>query len=305
MGRVADTRSRSRTRRSTAKDTEVQSRRQGLIRWIRTNPWLIAVVAPILTAGIIGVVHVVNSKYHQLANPAVVATADFDSSRNYVWTMAPQHPLEPQSIPSNITSCERMRDWLIKSGTPDTAESRIRLHLVGIQEETVTVSGVHAEILSREPSTNSAIVSCPSAGTVTTPHVALDLRQASPNVQEVVPSKDTEYVSGTNGTVKLGGTIGNAYFASHVVQLRNGEPFDLAITAFVAGRDVVRWRLVVDVERQGRQGSVTAEGRPFVTASSQCARPYDKYWQFRWDMKPARIMPAQPIELCNTDTLPY
>jgi hypothetical protein len=291
---------------STRGNTEanVGSRRK-FIQHLRSSPWMIAILAPLLTALLFGFFTLGRAKYHEAANPLVAASAEYDSSRNHTWVMAPQQPIDVSHVPATVKSCDAMRSWLLNSHAPDMTESRVRLHLVGVQSETVTISGVHAEILSRTPANSAAVVTCPTAGNSATPHVALDLRQSAPVAQDIVPSKDLGYVPGTDGAVQLGGHLGGSYFASHVITLANGEPYDLSVTAFVSGTDVVSWRLVVDVERSGKEASVTAHGPMFLTAAPRCQANYGQYLTYHWDSPTPGLKPTSKDSLCQGNQSGY
>ena len=120
---------------------------------------------------------------------------------------------------------------------------------------------------------------CPTQGSVATPSVALDLRQDAPVALEVGPASRTTLPPGD--VRGLAQRLGAPYFATHVITLTKGEPFDLAITGFVFGTTTVRWRLIVDVEMNGQQTSVAVSGPVFTTAPLFCGHLYQEYWQWR------------------------
>ena len=195
-----------------------------------------------------------------------------------------------------------MRTWLLAAGAADTSQTDIRLHLVGTQDNTVTVSGVHAQILGRAPAYPDTLVDCPSAGVVATPNVALNLRRDAPEAMEVGPVP-----RGTIATGDLSGRLGAPYFTTHTITLTKGEPFDISLTGFISGTASVRWRVVVDYEMNGQQHSLAATGPTFTTASLLCGKAYHQAWEWEWAAPPERVKQVNPQDMttCTTDTLPY
>ncbi len=277
-----------------------------LRNWLR-SPWIIAVLAPVLTAAIFGIVKIAQARYEASTNPFVTAYANYDPTANGTWLMSAEKALDSRFFSRYIRTCDTMRSLLLASGGADTPESSIRLHLVGTQNGTVTISGVQAEIISRTPAKPVAIIGCPSAGTVATPQVALDLRQAVPTALSIIPSSGLGDIPGTDGSVHLGGQLGKPYFRTNIITLTKGEPFDIPITAFVAGSDLVRWRLVVDVEQNGSQQQVNVTGPVFATAPVLCHSVYAQNWTFQWDLVPPRLVHTtnEETQLCAGNTLPY
>jgi hypothetical protein len=269
------------------------------------SPWLIAIAAPLATAAALGIYNATVTRVTQAFGPAISAYAEYDTSMTSSWLMASTGGLRPSALPADVDSCGAMRQWLEAGGSADISETHVRLHLVGTANVTVTVSGVHAQVLSRLPASQTALVSCPSAGLVATPSVALDLRQDAPVALEVgaasgaaLPPYDVR---------GLAQRLGAPYFAAHVITLTKGEPFDLAVTGFVSGTETVRWRLVVDIEMNGQQSSVPVSGPVFATAPLLCGHLYQEYWEWRWDLSPQRLVQEPPgnSPTCSVNTLPY
>jgi hypothetical protein len=280
-------------------------KRQRFWHRLAHSPWTIAVVAPLLTVAAIGLYHVTASGVTEAFTAPVSAYDSYDTSRTNLWNMSYMHALHPSALPVNVKNCATMRKWLLAAGAADTSESHIRLHLVGTGNDTVTISGVHAQILARIPAAPTTLIDCPSAGSVATPNVALDLRQDTPIALEVRPSASDSIPVGDASD--LAGHLGAPYFGANAITLKKGEPFDLAITGFISGRTSVRWRLIVDVEMNGQQYSIPASGPTFITAPLLCGRPYQQYWGWRWDLSPQRLVQQSPGDrsTCSTNRLPY
>jgi hypothetical protein len=285
-------------------DTKAQAQEKDHSAWrrIARSPWLIAVAAPIITAAALGSYHVASSHITASFTPPLSASVSYDTSRTYVWTMSYANPLEPQRIPASVRSCDGMRTWLLAAGAADTADSDIRLHLVGTQDTTVTVSGVHAQILGRAPASASTLVGCPSAGVVATPSVALNLRQDAPEALAVGAAP-----RGTVATQDLSGRLGAPYFTTHTIALTEGEPFDISLTGFISGTATVRWRVIVDYEIDGQPHSLAATGPTFTTAPLLCGQAYRQSWEWQWSSQPERLVRVKPkdVSTCTADTLPY
>ena len=269
------------------------------------SPWLIAIAAPLVTAAVLGIYNVTVTRVTETFGAPISAYASYDTSMTSSWLMTSTGGLRPSALPADVNSCDAMRQWLESAGSADISETHVRLHLVGTANGTVTVSGVHAQILSRLPARQTALVSCPSAGLVATPSVALDLRQDGPVALEVGPASGATLPA--YDVRSLAQRLGAAYFAAHVITLTKGEPFDLAVTGFVFGTETVRWRLVVDVEMNGQQNSVPVSGPVFTTASLLCGHLYQEYWEWRWDLSPQRLVHEPPgnTPTCSADILPY
>jgi hypothetical protein len=285
---------------SAEKHTDEEER--GLGARLARSPWLIAVAAPIVTAAALGIYHAANSRITASFTPPLSAYVSYDTSRTYVWTMSYPNPLEPQQVPASIKNCDAMRQWLLTAGAADTSETDIRLHLVGTENSTVTVSGVHAQILSRRPATPATLVDCPSAGEVATPSVALNLRQDVPEALEVGAAP-----RGTIPTNDLSGRLGAPFFTTHTITLTKGEPFDVSITGFTSGTVSARWRVIVDYEINGQQHSIPATGPIFTTAPMLCDKNYNQSWEWDWSASPERLARVKPQDIsgCSADTLPY
>ncbi len=269
------------------------------------SPWLIAIAAPLITAAALGIYNVAATRITETLGAPISAYAAYDTSLTSSWLISSMSGLRPSILPANINSCDAMRQWLEATGAADTSESHIRLHLVGTANGTVTVSGVHAQILSRRSSSPTALVQCPSAGLVATPSVAMDLRQDAPVALEVGPASRTTLPP--DDVRSLAQRLGAPYFADHVITLTKGEPFDLAVTGFIFGTETVRWRLVVDVEMNGQQTNIPVSGPVFTTAPLLCGHLYPEYLEWRWDLSPQRLIQEPPADAptCSTNTLPY
>jgi hypothetical protein len=269
------------------------------------SPWLIAIAAPLITAAVLGIYNVTATRISETLAAPISAYAASDTSLTHSWLMSSMGGLRTPALPADVNSCDAMRQWLEGTGAADISESHIRLHLVGTANGTVTVSGVQAQILARSSATPTALVECPTQGAAGTPSVALDLRQDAPVALEVGPaSRTTLPPADIRG---LAQRLGAPYFATHVITLTKGEPFDLAVTGFTFGTETVRWRLVVDIEMNGQQTSVPVSGPTFTTASLLCGHLYQEYWQWRWDLSPQRLVRADPgtAPTCSTNVLPY
>lgn len=285
-------------------DEEKRTVRKRLAR----SPWLIAIAAPLITAAVVGIYNATAAHVAGTFGAPVSAYAATDTSLTYSsWLMSYMPALRPSALPADVKSCATMRHWLEATGAADTSESHIRLHLVGTANGTVTVSGVHAQILARLSAPPTALIWCPSAGSVDTPSVALNLRQDAPVALEIGPASRATLPP--DDVRSLAQRLGAPYFADHVITLTKGEPFDLAITGFTFGTETVRWRLIVDVEMNGQQNSIPVSGPIFTTAPLLCGHLYQEYWAWRWDLSPQRLVRASPkgADTCSNDTnyLPY
>lgn len=265
---------------------------------VLSNPWLIAVLAPVLAAAVLGSVHLIQSSIQNAASPLVSATATYDDT--YTWVISSPVAVEATTLQGKVNSCDSMRHWLLAHGGGNLTVTLVRLHLLGTQSGNVTIDDVHAQVLSRVPASTQAIVGCPSAGTVATPQAALNLRDRIPIATSIIPVSDPNqgYVPGTRRAVWIGGRLGQPYFAARVITLAKGESFDIPITAYVTGSEVIRWKVVVDVEAGNAHGVITASGPVFVTAPLVCDVRYKQYLQWGWELNPARLEASQYDPTC-------
>jgi hypothetical protein len=289
---------------STAKPSTDEGK-QTVRKRLARSPWLIAVAAPLVVAAVLGIYNATVTHISETFGAPISAYAAYDTSLYSSWLISPTSGLRPSALPANVNNCDAMRQWLEATGAADTSESHIRLHLVGTANGTVTVSGVYAQILSRRSASPTGLVQCPSAGLVATPSVAMDLRQGAPVALEVGPASGAP--PPPYDVRSLAQRLGAPYFATHVITLTKGEPFDLSVTGFIFGTETVRWRLVVDVEINGKQTSIPVSGPIFTTAPLLCGQLYQRYWEWRWDLSPQRLVQEPPGEAptCSLNTLPF
>lgn len=268
---------------------------------------MIAIIAPLLTAAAIAAYGSTASHVGEALAPSVTAYASYDSSRIAGgWDMSYGSLLPSKSkLPVGVKDCETMRQWLLASGGADTSASYVRLHLVGTNHSTVTISGLHAQIIARIPMKPVTSVGCPSAGASATPNVALDLRKDTPNAMELASPNGDDFSDSDPSKIRQ--RMGAPYFAAHTITLSRGEPFDITVTGFVTGKSAVRWRLMVDVELDGQQQSVAVAGPTFITAPNWCEQAYQESWAWRWDLSPQRLVRQNPKDysICPSDELPY
>ena len=284
-----------------AASSKRSKRRMGQVHKFVSSPWAIAILAPVLTAAIFGVVHLVDNGLQNAGQPLARATATYNGY--YAWEMSSPIAVEMAKFGGKVKNCDSLRQWLLTHGSGDLAETRVRLHLVGTQNETVTIEDVHAQVLSRSPDKPQAIVDCPSAGTVATPEAAFNLEDRVPIALLVgapYPNPNQGYVPGTHGTVWIDGKLGQPYFSSRIITLTKGEPFDIPITAFISGSEVIRWRVAIDIEIGSEQRTIIASSPIFVTAPLLCHYRYDQYLDWRWDLNPQRLEPNPYPEGCSS-----
>jgi len=156
--------------------------------------------------------------------------------------------------------------------------SPIRLHLWGTRQETVTIIGVRAHVLSRTPPIVGSEVVCPSSGGSSAQQVAINLDHGEPKAVEPLD----ELIGGPS------------YFKAHTVTLEKGEPIDFTIAAITL-RDTVRWRLEVDTESGNKRETVVVPG-DFITTPSQPKGSYGQRWMWRWDLRPPHLERVGPGE---------
>jgi hypothetical protein len=146
--------------------------------------------------------------------------------------------------------------WLTSHGAVDVGETRLRLTVRGLVDETVVVRNIRA-VTERTPPFSGTLVHCPTAGANAATLLVFDLDEETPKAWQWREDGGRQ-------------RIGNRPFFEHNnVTLARGEVHDFAIVGS-AREFLVHWRLELDLEVGRHREVVTIDdaGVPFATSST-------------------------------------
>jgi len=146
--------------------------------------------------------------------------------------------------------------WLTSHGAVDVGETRLRVTVRGLAEETVVVRNIRA-VTERTPPYSGTLVHCPTAGANAATLLVFDLDEGAPKAWQWREDGGREQVGS------------NPFFEYNNVTLARGEVHDFVIVG-VARAYLVRWRLELDLEVGRHREVVTVDdaGVPFATSGT-------------------------------------
>lgn len=146
--------------------------------------------------------------------------------------------------------------WLSSHGAVDVGETRLRLTVRGLAEETVVVRNIRA-VTERTPPFSGTLVHCPTAGANAATLLVFDLDEETPKGWQWREDGGRE------------GVDSRPFFEHNNVTLAHGEVHDFVIVG-CANEFLVRWRLEVDLEVGRHREVVTVDdaGVPFATSGT-------------------------------------
>ena len=146
--------------------------------------------------------------------------------------------------------------WLTSHGAVDVGETRLRVTLRGLAEETVVVRSLRA-VTERTPPFSGTLVHCPTAGANAATLLVFDLDEETPKAWQWREDGGRERVGS------------RPFFEHNSVTLARGEVHDFVIVGS-AKEFLVRWRLEADLEAGRHREVVTVDdaGKPFVTSGA-------------------------------------
>jgi hypothetical protein len=159
--------------------------------------------------------------------------------------------------------------WLASHGAVDVGETRLRLTVRGLAEETVVVRNIRA-VTERTPPFSGTLVHCPTAGANAATLLVFDLDEETPKAWQWREDGGRERVGG------------RPFFEHNTVNVVRGEVHDFVIVG-CAKELLVRWRLELDlgVGRHREVVTVDDAGVPFATSGTPGAgfsRSLDWAW---------------------------
>lgn len=144
--------------------------------------------------------------------------------------------------------------WLTSHGAVDVGETRLRVTVRGLAEETVVVRNIRA-VTERTPPFSGTLVHCPTAGANAATLLVFDLDEETPRAWEWRED---------GGRTRVGST---PFFEHNNVTLARGEVHDFVIVG-CANEFLVRWRLELDLEVGRHREVVTVDDAGVAFATS-------------------------------------
>jgi hypothetical protein len=177
----------------------------------------------------------------------------------------------------------------------DAKRTDLRLLVEGLSDNTVTITGIRALIVSRSAPRGGAAAICAGGGAVSPLRLTFDLDSVRPVALRMVGNEDEAHSAGP-------------YFVAggRVITIANHEviPFQLA---GVAKSHSVAWRIAIDATVGGQMRTfVIGDGhRPLRTTALADVTRYLPLYEWRWEMRPPRLTIARnPDELSKSYYLP-
>lgn len=172
--------------------------------------------------------------------------------------------------------CSTFHPWARQLGAVDVGETRVRVLAQGRRDVPIVISGLRAHIVKRGPPQSGTEVVCPSAATLESRPMAIDLDAPVPVARRAGPSPDFGF------TLAKGET----------------EVFDITATT---SRSNVTWSITLDLLVDGDPQEVDLlppDRSPFRTTASLDDRAYF------WDYESAWGVPGEPADGQLPPTIP-
>lgn len=217
---------------------------------------VVTVVASLIVAGLLGAFAFIRrrmSRGLRLRQPVDISVQPVVGES---WSVAfpGELPGKAREIEGGTHSGREVYDWLRTCGAVDVGETRLRLTVRGLSEETVVVRAIRTQTERGAPRAGT-LVHCPTAGANRATLLVFDLDDEVPKAWQFREDGGRE-------------RVGSApFFDSHNVTLAQGEVHDFLIVGHTK-RYLVRWRLVLDLEIAGHRKAVTAGDSQAAYATS-------------------------------------
>lgn len=190
------------------------------------------------------------------------------------WSIATPARFGPADMGGAARDDESLRQWLLDHEGAYVGETTLLLTLEGRRSQGVTVRNVRLRVLDRAaPHRGTRVVSA-SAGAEDVQALGFDLDTPAPVARTVDATS---------------GDLGEPYFSGSFITLAKNEVMVLQLRARTT-RCACTWEVVVDVMVDGNTESTTVGEGSYATTAR--APSYASDLQWRWDLQPARLVPA-------------
>lgn len=216
---------------------------------------LIGVVVTLLAAALIGAFTLLRARVTRAVHARHPVDISIDVIVREPWRLAFDKAMPPEAreIEGQQIPNTKVYDWLRGLGAVDVEETRLRVSLRSLSEETVVVRDIRVEIDRAAPFAGTAI-SCHAAGANSASLLVFELDEEAPVAWEWRE----------DGAIWR---VGDApFFEQHNVTLAQNEVHDFIIFGR-ANNILARWKLLFDLEVGRHHETITVDdyGEGFVT----------------------------------------
>lgn len=184
----------------------------------------------------------------------------------------------PQQVRSLGEPDDLFRDSALRRRATKVGVSGTKLTIEGANSHTVVITEIHAKILRRDPLVTGTLLSAPPQGIERLVRIGFDLDQPDPIAR-----------------VSTQGELGEPYFASNAVTLKDHETATFQIDAHAA-KATYTWAVQVDLVVDGRAESRTVQSPDGPLRLAGSATRYGAIYDF---IPPSRWSYADPAVRCN------
>jgi hypothetical protein len=224
---------------------------------------LIAILAALIAAAIVAVFTRAWRRRERASAEKHPVQVSGELQVGYEWSVAfvGSLPEAARGIEGGQRAPREVYDWLRAHGAVDVGETRLRVRVRGLAQQTVVVRDIKVAT-ERTDAYKGTLVHCPTAGANAATLLAFELDEDTPVGWQWAEDGSRERVGR------------HPFFERHNVTLRRGEVHDFVIVG-CARRYLVRWRLQLELEVGGHRQTVSVDedGRPFTT----CGTPEDGF----------------------------
>lgn len=194
------------------------------------------------------------------------------------WSLALRQPfVPPDSMPSDALEAHA---YVKAQGGVDSGRTRIELHVKGASKEPVTIINIRVRVLHKAPPISRCIVFSPSAGTLPTITLRIDLDESPPQAREfnINAPKKRQRLAWTNKMQPPA-----PFFDSNRITVAYGEIVELVIFAF-SKTSYQKWTLELEaiVGDKHRYIRLPAETAHEFETSGIPDSGFDESWMWDW-----------------------
>ena len=192
--------------------------------------------------------------------------------------VATRSPIGLDATFADVMDCSSLFVAAKDAGAVDVRAVREAVQIEGDTRRDLSIVGMRARVLRREPALAGASIGCQSAGAQGGIGVLFNLDEALPLARAITQFDSLQF--------------GAPYFASgNIVRLVKGEEQPFMMVGF-SETDYVEWEVEADVIVDGDTRTITInnDGAPFrVTGSPSGGTRYKRYYEWVWYPEPQRL----------------
>ena len=263
----------------------------------RVRRYLKYAVGALAAFGIFGavgslVVNKISSSAGEALHPEqpvlISVTEDPQCGGDCIFSLATRSSTGLDEKVKGVKGCGTLFAAIKGAGGVDVGAVMEGVTLEGGTRHDITIVGMRARIVKREPGLHGALAFCAPAGEVSAIGVLFNLDEDSPVARKLTAPANLSY--------------GGPYFGTgNVVRLVHGETQPFMLVGLTKSRDYVEWEVVADVVIDGHEQTITVNdhGQPFrVTGVSRRFKTktgsgYGRYYDWDYGTQPPRLWAAK------------